>query len=86
MTAIKLGYGLVTCQRHPDHDEGWAPLYAEALTLAEAAEGIVAPALAAVQGEARIDGGRVRIGARAGCRRYAGKDPYHLYARAKRLR
>lgn len=40
MSAIELGYGLVTCQRHPDHDDGWAPLYAEALALAERAESI----------------------------------------------
>ena len=37
MSQISLGYGLVTCQRHPDHDEGWTPLYAEALELAAAA-------------------------------------------------
>ncbi|MEI8057002.1 MAG: LLM class flavin-dependent oxidoreductase [Actinomycetes bacterium] len=35
---IQLGYGLITCQRHPDNDNGWAPLYAEALDLASAAE------------------------------------------------
>jgi alkanesulfonate monooxygenase SsuD/methylene tetrahydromethanopterin reductase-like flavin-dependent oxidoreductase (luciferase family) len=40
MSQISLGYGLVTCQRHPDHDEGWTPLYAEALELAAAAEEI----------------------------------------------
>ena len=38
MNTISLGYGLVTCQRHPDHDEGWTPLYAEALELAATAE------------------------------------------------
>lgn len=38
MSRISLGYGLVTCQRHPDHDEGWTPLYAEALELAVTAE------------------------------------------------
>jgi hypothetical protein len=38
MSRISLGYGLVTCQRHPDHDEGWTPLYAEALELAATAE------------------------------------------------
>ena len=35
---IELGYGLVTCQRHPDQDAGWTPLYAEALELAELSE------------------------------------------------
>jgi alkanesulfonate monooxygenase SsuD/methylene tetrahydromethanopterin reductase-like flavin-dependent oxidoreductase (luciferase family) len=35
---IELGYGLVTCQRHPDQDQGWGPLYAEALELAELTE------------------------------------------------
>jgi alkanesulfonate monooxygenase SsuD/methylene tetrahydromethanopterin reductase-like flavin-dependent oxidoreductase (luciferase family) len=35
---IELGYGLVTCQRHPDHDAGWPSLYAEALDLASAVE------------------------------------------------
>ncbi len=35
---ISLGYGLITCQRHPDHDEGWGPLYAEALELAALAD------------------------------------------------
>lgn len=40
MSDIRLGYGLVTCQRHPDHDEGWSPLYAEALELAERAESL----------------------------------------------
>lgn len=35
---IELGYGLVTCQRHPDHDAGWPVLYAEALSLASAVE------------------------------------------------
>ena len=35
---IELGYGLVTCQRHPDHDAGWPALYAEALDLASAVE------------------------------------------------
>lgn len=36
--SISLGYGLITCQRHPDHDEGWGPLYAEALELAALAD------------------------------------------------
>ncbi len=40
MSGIRLGYGLVTCQRHPDHDEGWTPLYAEALRLAERSESL----------------------------------------------
>jgi alkanesulfonate monooxygenase SsuD/methylene tetrahydromethanopterin reductase-like flavin-dependent oxidoreductase (luciferase family) len=40
MSEISVGYGLITCQRHPDHDEGWTPLYAEALTLTETAENI----------------------------------------------
>jgi alkanesulfonate monooxygenase SsuD/methylene tetrahydromethanopterin reductase-like flavin-dependent oxidoreductase (luciferase family) len=40
MTGIRLGYGLVTCQRHPDHDHGWSPLYAEALELAARAEAV----------------------------------------------
>ena len=35
---IELGYGLVTCQRHPDLDAGWTPLYAEALELAALTE------------------------------------------------
>lgn len=38
MSSISLGYGLITCQRHPDHDEGWTPLYAEALELAALSE------------------------------------------------
>jgi alkanesulfonate monooxygenase SsuD/methylene tetrahydromethanopterin reductase-like flavin-dependent oxidoreductase (luciferase family) len=36
--SISVGYGLITCQRHPDHDQGWSPLYAEALELAGLAE------------------------------------------------
>lgn len=35
---VSLGYGLITCQRHPDHDHGWSPLYAEALELAAFAD------------------------------------------------
>jgi alkanesulfonate monooxygenase SsuD/methylene tetrahydromethanopterin reductase-like flavin-dependent oxidoreductase (luciferase family) len=35
---VKLGYGLITCQRHPDDPRGWEELYAEALELAVAAE------------------------------------------------
>src|SRR5215510_10266101 len=35
---IKLGYGLITCQRHPDDPRGWPELYQEALTLAAAAD------------------------------------------------
>ncbi len=36
--SISLGYGLITCQRHPDQDRGWTSLYAEALELAALAE------------------------------------------------
>lgn len=36
--SIDLGYGLITCQLHPDRPEGWPSLYAEALDLAVAAE------------------------------------------------
>ena len=36
--SIELGYGLVTCQLHPDRPETWAQLYAEALDLATAVE------------------------------------------------
>ena len=37
---ISLGYGLVTCQTHPDRTEEWPQLYAEALTLAEEVESL----------------------------------------------
>lgn len=37
-TGVRLGYGLVTCQTHPDRPEDWTALYAEALDLAAAAE------------------------------------------------
>ena len=36
--SIELGYGLITCQRHPDADVGWPALYAEALDLAAEVE------------------------------------------------
>jgi alkanesulfonate monooxygenase SsuD/methylene tetrahydromethanopterin reductase-like flavin-dependent oxidoreductase (luciferase family) len=35
---IALGYGLVTCQVHPDRPETWHDLYQEAMTLAEDVE------------------------------------------------
>ena len=35
---IKLGYGLITCQTHPDDPRDWQALYAEALELASIAE------------------------------------------------
>jgi alkanesulfonate monooxygenase SsuD/methylene tetrahydromethanopterin reductase-like flavin-dependent oxidoreductase (luciferase family) len=38
MSGIQLGYGLVTCQRHPDQPADWTELYGEALELAATAE------------------------------------------------
>jgi alkanesulfonate monooxygenase SsuD/methylene tetrahydromethanopterin reductase-like flavin-dependent oxidoreductase (luciferase family) len=35
---IKLGYGLITCQTHPDDPRDWQTLYTEALELAKIAE------------------------------------------------
>ncbi len=35
---VALGYGLVTCQTHPDRPETWLDLYQEAMTLAEQVE------------------------------------------------
>jgi alkanesulfonate monooxygenase SsuD/methylene tetrahydromethanopterin reductase-like flavin-dependent oxidoreductase (luciferase family) len=35
---IKLGYGLITCQTHPDDPRDWQALYSEALELAVMAE------------------------------------------------
>ncbi len=38
MSAVQVGYGLITCQRHPDQPGGWSDLYQEALDLASAAD------------------------------------------------
>lgn len=35
---VAIGYGLVTCQIHPDRPETWLDLYQEAMTLAEQVE------------------------------------------------
>lgn len=35
---IRLGYGLITCQRHPDDHRGWPDLYDEAVELAVRAD------------------------------------------------
>ena len=35
---IEVGYGLITCQTHPDDPRGWEELYSEALELATLAE------------------------------------------------
>jgi alkanesulfonate monooxygenase SsuD/methylene tetrahydromethanopterin reductase-like flavin-dependent oxidoreductase (luciferase family) len=35
---IKLGYGLITCQTHPDDPPDWQTLYTDALKLAKIAE------------------------------------------------
>jgi len=35
---VELGYGLVTCQRHPDDHRGWPDLYDEAMQLAVRAD------------------------------------------------
>ncbi|MET7394123.1 LLM class flavin-dependent oxidoreductase [Dactylosporangium sp. NPDC005572] len=35
---VKLGYGLITCQRYPDSPPGWQDLYTEALELARLAD------------------------------------------------
>lgn len=35
---VELGYGLVTCQVHPDRPETWVDLYSEAMTLAAQVE------------------------------------------------
>lgn len=37
---MRFGYGLITCQRHPDDPRGDAALYAEALSLASEAEAL----------------------------------------------
>ncbi len=38
--SIEFGYGLITCERHPDHDVGWPALYRESLDLVRRAEAL----------------------------------------------